>query len=259
LASLSFVHHDRGMATIWLFGALGLAAVVTSFLSGILGMAGGMILMGALLALLPVADAMVLHGVTQLAANGWRAWLWRRMIASRVMAGYALGALAATAAFAAFNIVLSRPLVLIALGATPFLLYLLPRQLELNVDRPGHPFACGLVCMGMQLLSGVSGPMLDTFFLRSRLDRKSVVATKAATQTLSHAGKIAYFGALTASPGHVDPWMGGLMVLCAVAGTTASRQVLERMTDADFRSWTRRVVLTVASFYLASGVWAMTR
>lgn len=247
------------MATIWLFGALGLAAVVTSFLSGILGMAGGMILMGALLALLPVADAMVLHGVTQLAANGWRAWLWRRMIASRVMAGYALGAAAAVAVFAVSNIVLSRPLVLIALGATPFLLYLLPARLELNVDRKGQPFLCGLVCMGMQLLSGVSGPLLDTFFLRSKLDRKSVVATKAATQTFSHAGKIAYFGALTAAPGHVDPWMGALLVLCAVAGTTASRQVLERMTDADFRSWTRRVVMTVASFYLATGVWAMAR
>ena len=247
------------MATIWLFAALALAALVTSFLSGILGMAGGMILMGALLALLPVADAMVLHGVTQLASNGWRAWLWRRMIGWRVFAGYALGAVAATAVFAAFNIVLSRPMVLIALGITPFLVYLLPRRLELNIDRPGQPFACGLVCMGVQLLSGVSGPMLDTFFLKSRLDRKSVVATKAAVQTLSHAGKIAYFGALTSSPGHVDPWMGALMVLCAIVGTTVSRQVLERMSDADFRNWTRRAVMTVASFYLASGVWAMAR
>lgn len=247
------------MATIWLLGALGAAALVTSFLSGILGMAGGMILMGALLALLPVADAMVLHGVTQLAANGWRAWLWRRMIDWRVFAGYAFGAVLATAAFAAFNIVLGRPMVLIALGITPFLLYVLPRNLELNVDRRGHPFTCGLVCMGVQLLSGVSGPMLDTFFLKSRLDRKSVVATKAAVQTLSHAGKIAYFGALAASPGQLDPWMASLMVLCAVAGTTASRQVLERMTDANFRNWTRRAVLGIASFYLASGVWAVAR
>ena len=34
----------------------------TSLLSGILGMAGGMILMAVLVALLPVATAMVLHG-----------------------------------------------------------------------------------------------------------------------------------------------------------------------------------------------------
>ena len=51
--------------------------VATAFLSGIFGMAGGLILMGVLLALMPVPAAMMLHGVTQLASNGWRAFLWR--------------------------------------------------------------------------------------------------------------------------------------------------------------------------------------
>jgi len=57
--------------------ALTLAAAVlsTSFVSGIFGMAGGMILMGILLAIMPLAAAMVLHGLTQMAANGWRARL----------------------------------------------------------------------------------------------------------------------------------------------------------------------------------------
>ena len=49
---------------------IGGAMLVTSILSGIFGMAGGMILMGLLLWLLPVADAMALHGVTQIASNG---------------------------------------------------------------------------------------------------------------------------------------------------------------------------------------------
>ena len=50
-----------------------LTMVATSFLSGIFGMAGGMILIGVLLALLPLPQAMVLHAVTQMASNGWRA------------------------------------------------------------------------------------------------------------------------------------------------------------------------------------------
>ena len=40
---------------------IGLIVTATSFLSGLFGMAGGLILIGALLALLPVATAMVLH------------------------------------------------------------------------------------------------------------------------------------------------------------------------------------------------------
>jgi uncharacterized membrane protein YfcA len=247
------------LASLLTVAALAASAVLTSFLSGVLGMAGGMVLMGALLVFLPVADAMVLHGITQLAANGWRAWLWRSSIVGRILLGYSLGVVAVLIGFATVQLVLNRPMVLIVLGLTPFLMLLLPRRWELNVDRRGHPFACGAACMGLQLLSGVAGPLQDTFFVRSVLDRKAVVATKAAISTVGHVGKIAYFGALTAAPGIVDPWLASLMVACAVVGTSASRRLLERMSDAAFRNWTRRAVLTIAGFYLGSGVWALVR
>ncbi|RYF43884.1 MAG: sulfite exporter TauE/SafE family protein [Comamonadaceae bacterium] len=236
--------------------ALCLAVLATSFISGILGMAGGMILMGILLALMPVSAAMVVHGTTQFASNGWRALLWREHIDWRVFRGYAIGALLALAAFSALQIVLSRAMVLIVLGLTPFSVYLLPRKLQLNVDRRGHSGACGLVCMAVQLLAGVSGPLLDTFFLSSALDRKAVVATKAAVQTLSHASRIAFFGVVLAGGADAPGWpVAALLMACAIAGTSISRRVLERMTDADFRSWTRRAVLTAGSVYLASGLW----
>ena len=54
--------------------------LVTSFISGIFGMAGGLILLGVLLVFLDVAPAMVLFGTIQTAANGWRATLWWRHV-----------------------------------------------------------------------------------------------------------------------------------------------------------------------------------
>ena len=72
-----------------------LVMVATAFLSGIFGMAGGMVLIGILLVLLPVPAAMVLHAVTQMASNGWRGWLWRRHVRWRPVAAYAAGAVAA--------------------------------------------------------------------------------------------------------------------------------------------------------------------
>jgi len=236
--------------------ALGAATLVTAFISGILGMAGGMILMGALLLALPVPQAMVLHGITQLASNGWRALLWRALIDWRCVLGFAGGAAVALAVFATLHLVLDRALVLLALAVPPFLLPLLPRSLELNVDRRGHPFACGLACMAVQLLSGVSGPLLDTFFLLSRKNRKEVVATKAALQTLGHTAKIAYFGGIAASA-RAEPLAVAVMVGCAVIGTSASRGALERLTDTDFRLWTRRTILGVSCVYLASGLYAL--
>jgi hypothetical protein len=49
---------------------LSTSVLATSFISGIFGMAGGMVLMGILLLLLSVEQAMVIHGVAQFASNG---------------------------------------------------------------------------------------------------------------------------------------------------------------------------------------------
>ncbi|HXZ47910.1 MAG TPA: sulfite exporter TauE/SafE family protein [Usitatibacter sp.] len=238
-----------------LFAALGAASLVTSFISGILGMAGGMILMGVLLALLPLPAAMMLHGVTQLAANGWRALLWRREVDWRVFRGYAYGAAASLAFFAAVRLVVGKPAALIALGITPFATMWLPEGLHLNVQRRGHPLACGLACSALSLTAGVSGPLLDVFFVRSMMRRHAVVATKAMTQSFSHLTKIFYFGAvISLEGGRVEPHLAALMVVLAVAGTLLSRRVLERMNDASFRRWTRWTVLALGAVYLGKGL-----
>jgi uncharacterized membrane protein YfcA len=243
------------MSTALLVSILAVSGLVTSFVSGILGMAGGMMLRGVLLAMMPVPAAMMLHGVTQLASNGWRAMLWRTQVVWRVFRGYVLGALVATGVFVVLQFVVSKPVALIAMGLTPFLALALPEKLHLNVERRGHPFACGAVCSALSLTAGVSGPILDVFFVRSQLGRHAVVATKAMTQSFSHLLKIAYFGGVVATGrGTVDPWIGAMMVALAVAGTSLAAPVLRRMDDQAFRKWTRWTVSALGVFYLASGV-----
>lgn len=235
------------------------AALVTSFISGILGMAGGMVFMGLLLALLSVPEAMVLHGITQLASNAWRAILWRHEIDWRVLRGIAAGSVIALSFFVLVQAVASKAEALIMLGVTPFLALALPPKLVLDVRRRGHPLLCGLVCTTLQLTAGVSGPILDVFFVRSQMDRRTVVATKAVTQSMGHLIKIAYFGFLVGSAqrGSVETELAVTMVACAVIGTTLSRRVLERLTDASFRQWTRIAVVTMGLIYIAWGGWLL--
>src|SRR3954453_19978805 len=71
--------------------ALGLLMVGTAFLSGLFGMAGGLILIGVLLALMPRLPAMVSHAITQMASPGWRAFLWRAHIRWRPGFIYLIG------------------------------------------------------------------------------------------------------------------------------------------------------------------------
>jgi uncharacterized membrane protein YfcA len=247
---------------VLIFVSIAVSVLITSFISGILGMAGGMILMGVLLALLSLPAAMMLHGITQMASNGTRAWLWRRNVDWRVFRGYALGALAATIAFIAVQFIVSKPTAYILLGLTPFVSFVLPKRLALNVDSPAHPTLCGVTCMGMQLLSGVSGPLLDVFFVRSKLDRRGVVATKAMSQTLGHFIKIIYFGGISVmnSSGIGGELSLPLIVACvllAFTGTTLSKRVLDKMSDANFRRWTQWTVMTMGVIYLGSGVWML--
>jgi uncharacterized membrane protein YfcA len=246
------------MPSLFLFAGILLAVLVTSFISGILGMAGGMILMGALLALLPLPAAMMLHGITQMASNGWRAWLWRRNIDWRVFRGYGYGALLALALFATAHFVVGKALALIILGLTPFLGVSLPKKLALNVDHRGHPLGCGVICSSLQLLAGVSGPLLDVFFVRSKMDRRGVVATKAMSQTLGHLIKLVYFGTMVATADSaVSVGFAFACVALALIGTTLSRKVLEGMDDSSFRKWTRWTVMSMGMFYLASGAWML--
>jgi uncharacterized protein len=248
------------MPTAIFVAILAVSAVVTSFVSGILGMAGGMILMGVLLAIMPVPAAMMLHGITQLASNAWRAFMWRQTVDWRVFRQYLYGALAALGFFAVLQLVVSKPIALIVMGFTPFITLALPESLHLNVERRGHSFACGVVCSALSLTAGVSGPILDVFFVRSRMGRHAVIATKAMTQSASHLLKIGYFGGVVAvEGGAVAPWLGAMMVVLAIVGTTLSRRVLEKMNDASFRFWTRWTVMSLGAFYLVSGVIMLLR
>jgi uncharacterized membrane protein YfcA len=211
---------------------LGLVMLGTAFLSGIFGMAGGLILIGVLLALMPLPQAMALHAVTQMASNGWRASLWWRHIRLRPALGYMSGCVLAMLVWTIFRYVPVKGLAMILLGITPFAArYLLPSTLKPNAEKLSHGLAYGFICMALMLLTGATGPLIDTYFLGGKLDRREIVATKAFCQTLSHFMKLIYFGGIIDNAASVDPAMMAIAIGASIAGTTAARRILEAMND----------------------------
>lgn len=236
------------------FSLIAAATLATSFISGILGMAGGMILLGVLLACLTVPQAMALHGITQAASNGWRAAMLFRHIDWRIVRGYLYGAAIAVGLFAVAHVVLDKATAFVVLGLMPFATLLLPSSLRLDVQKRGHSFACGLLCMALSLTAGIAGPILDVFFVRSAMSRHAVVATKAFSQSVSHIVKANYFGALLTTAGGVAFPVAAAMIATAFLGTQLSKPVLARLSDGSFRSWTRWTVMGCGAVYLASGI-----
>src|SRR5258708_12241550 len=71
---------------------IGATIVFSSFLSGVFGMAGGMVLLGVLLNYFDVATGMILFSVIQLFANGWRVLQWRRYVLWPIFGWYVVAA-----------------------------------------------------------------------------------------------------------------------------------------------------------------------
>src|SRR6478736_1374475 len=59
---------------------LAFVAVLTSIVSGVMGMAGGMLLLAVMLLRLEPAVAIPLHGIVQMVSNGSRAWFLRKHV-----------------------------------------------------------------------------------------------------------------------------------------------------------------------------------
>ncbi len=124
---------------------LTLATLATSLISGVLSMAGGMILMGVFGLLLPVSSAMVLHGVAQTASNGSRIWLYRSHINWSVLAFYAAGAAISLMVFVSLAVVTNRALLFILIGSFPFVAYCLPKNIHLDIEHRPTAVVCGVV------------------------------------------------------------------------------------------------------------------
>jgi hypothetical protein len=171
---------------------LALTALATALLSGVFGMAGGMILMGVFAALLPVPTAMVMHGGTQLISNVSRAYILRAHVYWWGFFYYAGGSLVAYAVMQAVRLTPGPLVVFLGLGLTPFFAALFPPA-WVDFERPRAAAMTGFQVAAVQLIAGAAGPLLDIAFVDTRLNRNQVVATKAATQVFSHCLKLAYF------------------------------------------------------------------
>lgn len=240
--------------TVSTLAIIGLTIVCSSFISGVFGMAGGMVLLGVLLHYFDVATGMILFSIIQLFANGWRVVQWRHYVLWPIFGWYVVGALISSAFMWLIALVPDKITVYLMLGLMPFVIELLPAAMRPNIEWRGVPLLSGIATTVIQILAGVGGLFLDIFFQKSSLDRKTTNATKAVAQTFSHVVRAVYFGTL-AGVGDLPLAWTAPAILLAIAGTSLAPYVIERMTDHGFRQWTRALILAISLLYLGRAAW----
>jgi uncharacterized membrane protein YfcA len=234
-------------------GFIVVMAFLTAALSGVFGMAGGLLLKGALALVLPVSATFVVHGMLQLIANGWRAILHRRHVKWPIVGVFALGAFTAGALVGLIAYEPTRATLYLLMGLVPGLVWLPDGWIKVDATRPAQAYLCGVSVTGVNLTAGVAGPFLDVFFVRTALTRHEIVATKAATQVFSHLMKIIVYSApLFAAGGKGVPplWVFALAIPLSMLGTAAGGIVLNRLSDVDFKRYLRLILTVIGAVYL---------
>lgn len=230
------------------------AVFFTSLLSGVFGMAGGMLLMLVLLLRMPLADAMVLHGSAQLVANGMRAALLARHVRYEVVLRFVGAGLVTVAVCAALGIVVDAGVALVLTGLVGCAEPWFARLRMPSIEHPRGVLAAGVLVTGLHVTSGVAGPVLDAFFAQSSLARHQNVATKALLQCCGHVLKIAFFALLAGGGAELGLAQGFWLIAAAsIAGTFAGRQILDRVDEGFFRKGTRWLVRSLGAVSLLRG------
>ena len=183
---------------------LTLSALITSSISAVLGMGGGIILLGIMAIIIPEGYMVIaLHGVIQLSSNTTRTFVFREYLKKSIIRDFSLGTLIGASIS----------------GILVFLLvqfYEVESAREIKVDflkpiigffiiwylflkgpkkeKEGVSFIkVGSISGLSSIFIGATGPLIAPFFLSNKLNKENIIANKAASQMITHLTKIPLF------------------------------------------------------------------
>lgn len=230
------------------------ACFVTATISGILGMAGGVTLLGVMTALLPAPVVVPLHGIVQLASNWTRTWAFRKYVRWPIFFAFMVPAVAGVAIAA--NIWADLKLTWFKAWIGAFILsFLLWRRYKPKLRHPPiwSYAVLGLAAGLLAIFVGATGPFLAPFFLRDDFENEEVIATKAVCQTWLHLLKIPAFLALSFDYTPYAPVLAALIV-AVIGGTYFGKHLLSKISKDRFVFWFQLVLGGLAVYLIASTV-----
>ena len=181
-----------------------IAAFVTSSISAVLGMGGGIILLGIMAIIIPDGYMVIaLHGVIQLISNTTRSYVFRKHIKKDLVKEFLIGACIGVI-LSVFIIILLvqflnvnsaseikvdmlKPLIGI------FIIWYLFLRKSKKEGKTGSFVFVGSIAGISSIFVGAVGPLIAPFFLSRNLNKENIIANKAACQVITHSSKIPLF------------------------------------------------------------------
>jgi uncharacterized protein len=222
----------------------------TSVLSAVIGMAGGLVLLSAMLLYMDPLQAIPVHAAIQLVANASRTIVQREHVAWNLVAWFAPGLLPFGALGIQVVYALPADLLQAAIGMFVLVATWRPGWLlfgwKPGAARVGPRFAAlGALIGFLNVLVGAVGMLIAPFFLSLGLPRQTVIGTQASMASLGHVVKIVLFGlAGFALADHA--LLLALLAPLAIAGTWVGSLLLDRVPERAFVVLFRSVLTLLA-------------
>ena len=181
-----------------------IAAFLTSTLSAMIGMGGGIILLGLMAILIPHGYIVIaLHGMIQLIGNGTRIYVFKNAIKKEIVTKYFFGSLIGLSISSIIVLIFIKlynvetaneinfdylkPLIGI------YIIWFIYLRKKIPSDKSGNFFLVGIIGGLTSVFIGAVGPLIAPFFLKNQLSKENVIANKAACQIITHLGKVPIF------------------------------------------------------------------
>lgn len=239
--------------TLFLF----IAAILSSIISGMIGMGGGVTLLAAMTLVLPLNLIIPIHGIVQLGSNLSRTIILRKSVHKTFFLYFAIGTpFGAWLAYKVLSKMTQPDWALALIGLVLLYVVFKPKHLpEIRLSRKGY-ILLGLVAGGLGCLIGATGPLLAPFYVRTDLSKEEMVSTKSACQITIHLMKLPVFSAL-AFPYFDHASTIGIMLIAVVIGTKIGTELLRRLSTTVFLNFIRVVMflISIRLFYKTAQVY----
>jgi len=234
-----------------------IAAFITSIISAIIGMGGGVTLLGIMAIVIPEGYMVVaLHGIIQLVSNITRTTIYREHVYQPILKKFFIGivpgllcaVLIIIGLINYFNlnsaselkIDFLKPLIGI------YIIWFLYLKKKRRIQSDKIFLLIGSLSGLVTVFIGAAGPLIAPFFIDRDLTKENIVATKAACQIIGHLGKmpifIYFFGV-----NYLHHWSVLLpLVLAVYFGTKIGKKSLGLLSEQFFKKLFRLVLTIIA-------------
>lgn len=180
------------MSTELLYVSLAGLAFVTSVITAVVGMGGGVLLLAVLPSFIPPSALIPVHGAVQLSSNVSRFLFDIRSTCFTALGQFFIGS--TIGAFFGARLFNEIDFSIIPLLVSSFILFVLWFPFQKIVSHiPGKYFSLGVIQTSLSLYVGATGPLSTAILIRDGYEPREVIVTNAAINTIINALKIAVF------------------------------------------------------------------